>query len=218
MTDRATTTPDPCATSGDFHDLMAKIRTCKEKPPSPCQELTSRRYYFEPNPSTAQEWRAEGFYLSGIDPRVVFVCESPGKFGAEDKDQTEPSRCFAKANTSWDRRFRDTLKKHGYGNCYMTNTVKCGVRKGNRHTELELSACSCFLVRELDLLEPLVAVGVGENAHRTLRQDVLPRLRCPPVCFQITHFYARRDVDARWEREFAELKRLLARLKPRSDW
>ena len=229
MTEQAAPRADPCACPGHFHDLMTKIRKCKER--QTCLSLTSRRYYFEPNPCTAQEWRTEErAYLSGIDARVVFVCESPGKFGAE--DQAAPLRCFAKANTWQDKRFREALEKHGYENCYMTNAMKCGVRKGNRHTERELSACRPFLVRELDLLKPLVAVGVGENAYRTLRQDVLPRLRCPPVdaaghvrpqggrtvSFQITHFYARRDVDAKWEREFAELKRLLERLKPRSEW
>lgn len=213
MTDQAAPRFDPCDPSGPFGDLMTEIRACKEA--HTCRSLLSRSLYFEPNPATAEKWRADRVYQSGIDPRVVFVCESPGpRFTSQ--NEAAPSRCWV---TTWqDKRFRDTLKEYGFVNCYITNTVKCGPRRGTRHTREELSSCRIFLVRELELIKPSVVVGVGGNAHQTLREDVLPCLQCPPVLCQITHYSARRGVELKWEREFAELKRLLRRLKPRSEW
>ena len=194
---------------------MTCIRVCKEA--RTCPSLASRRYYFEPNPCTAQEWREkERVYLSGIDPRVVFVCESPGKFGSD--DQAAPLRCWAKANTWRDKRFREALERYGFANCYITNAVKCGVREGRQHKKCELTRCRRWLVRELKLIQPLVVVGVGENAYRTLCQDVLHLLDSPPEISKITHFYFRGDVWPRWEQEFPQLQRLLEHLKPRSDW
>lgn len=214
MTKQAAQIPDPRVPSGPFHDLMTKIRACKKRGTCPC--LTSRSYYFEPNPFTAREWQVEQHaYLSGIDRRVVFVCESPGRRFAS-KNEWPPSRCWAK--TSQDERFRRARKRYGFINCYITNTVKCGVRRGARHTNEQLSACRDFLIRELKLLQPLVVLAVGGNAHRTLYQDIVPRLDPPPVLFRITHYSARGDLGSKWEREFAELERLLTRLKPRSDW
>jgi uracil-DNA glycosylase family 4 len=191
---------------------MRKIRECKAA--QTCPALSSRSYYFEPNPDTAPEWQASGRYLADIDRRVVFVCESPGpQFASE--NQAAPSRCWTK--TAQDERFLRARQEYGFADCYITNSVKCGVRRGARYTDDELSSCRGFLVCELQLLQPLVAVGVGANAYRTLRRDVLPVLDSPPVLFQITHYSARGDVWARWKREFSELERLLGRLKPRSE-
>ena len=213
MNDHALPQVDPRASPGPFSDLMAEIRQCKEA--QTCPQLTSRRYYFEPNPITTHEWQASGFYLGDIYRRVVFVCESPGPQFAS-ANETSPSRCWAK--TAQDARFQEVRESHGFAGCYITNSVKCGVRAGSRHTDEELSACRVFLVRELDLLRPVVAVGMGANAYRTLRRDVLPILKSPPVLFEVTHYSARGDVRGRWEREFAELARLLIRLRPRSEW
>jgi len=212
MTGQAAPIADPCACSGPFRDLMTEIRACKER--RTCPSLISRRYYFEPNSATAEQWQEERVYLSGIDPRVVFVCESPGP-QIPSKDDAEPLRCWAEGG--WNTRFRRAREKHELMDYYITNTVKCGgVRR--RHTEHELASCRHFLVRELELIEPLVVVGVGGAAYRALRKDIVPCLRCKPVCFQITHYSARVNVGSRWEREFAGLKRLLERLKPKSEW
>jgi len=213
MTDQPASRPDPRAHSGPFRDLMTEIRACKEA--RTCPSLISRRYYFEPNPATAEQWQEEGVYISGIDPRVVFVCESPGP-QIPSKDDAEPLRCWAEGGRN--ERFREALKEYGFMNCYITNTVKCGPRRCTRHTKEELSSCRHFLVRELELIERLVVVGVGGNAYRTLRQDVRPHLGSPPVLFEITHYSARGDVWTRWESEFDELKQLLRRSKPRSKW
>jgi hypothetical protein len=85
--------------------------------------------------------------------------------------------------------------------------MKCGVRAGGRHSDAEVAACGGFLTRELDLLAPLVAVGMGGNAYRTLRHHVLPLLHCPPVLLEVTHYAARGNVWSRWNQEFADLQR-----------
>jgi hypothetical protein len=73
------------------------------------------------------------------------------------------------------------------------------------------------LVRELELIKPLVAVGVGANAMRTLRKWCVPRLENPPELFQITHYSMRGNPTSVWEQEFKELRMLLSRFKPRSE-
>jgi len=199
--------------TGAFGQLFLEIRRCKEA--RTCRSLAIRPYYFEPNPETAREWRAQGSFLCEIDRRGVFVCESPGPSGSRTKP-TIAKRCWAESPR--DKRFQEARAKYGFQDCYITNTVKCGVRRGMRHTDAELNACIGFLVRELDLIQPVVAVGVGGNAFHTLRTWVLPRLTMPPVLFQITHYSSRRNPWDPWQREFPELRRLLERLKPRLEW
>jgi uracil-DNA glycosylase family 4 len=108
--------------------------------------------------------------------------------------------------------------KYGLQDCYITNTVKCGVREGSNHSEAEFSACLGFLIQEIELVEPMVAVGVGGNAMHTLRRQVLPQLKVPPLYFQITHYSMRRNPWEAWDNEFPDLLRLLSRLKPRTQW
>jgi uracil-DNA glycosylase len=218
MTEHDVPGGEPRNPQGPFHDLMGDIRSCKRA--RTCPSLTSRGYYFEPNPVTIDQWRAEGLYKSPIDRRVVFVSESPGKTGwSEDTSRT--IRCWT--NTEYDDRFRQARERFGFINCYLTNVVKCGVRAGASHTDHELASCRRFLVRELELVRPWVVVGVGHNAYDTLRADVLrvdllPDLHPLPQPFYLTHFSAHFDVWPRWEREFGALNRLLDGLKPSSGW
>lgn len=212
MGDYGPAAPDPRVESGPFADLMAKMRQCKEA--RTCSDLRYRQFYFEPNPATVAEWRAAGFYRDSMDCRVVFVCESPSAVGSPN-DPT-PLRCWTDAGPSI--RFREVRERYGFASCYITDSVKCGVRTGSRHRDAETAACAGFLAQELDLLGPLVAVGVGAKAYSILRRHVLPLLERPPVLFEVTHYAAHRDVWGRWEPEFAELKRLLSHLKPREEW
>ena len=104
--------------------------------------------------------------------------------------------------------------RYGFENCFLTDVVKCGVRRGGRHTDAELDACGDFLARELDLVRPMVAVG--NNAMFALRR-VARRMKDPPVLFQITHYSARGNkAEREWPHEMAELRRLLELLRPRS--
>ena len=199
---------DPRDASGLFGQLLEDLLKCKER--NTCPALTRLPYYFEPNPKTTKEWRKEGMYLRGIDPRVVFVCESPGGSG-RNRGPREITRCFIGGR--YDRRFQDVRVKYGLQNCYITNTVKCGVRKEKEHSGTELDACIPFLIQELELIQPRIAVGVGENAMRTLMARVAPQLDVPLCFFEITHYSMRGDPWEKWNKEFPELLRRLWRLR-----
>lgn len=197
--------PDPRDPTGPFGTLLSEIRACKNQ--RTCSSLRSRSYYFEPNPITAGEWQAARLFCGPLDRRVVFVCESPGpQFNSVNNSQ--PSRCWSK--TWQDERFRRVRAKYGFLDCYLTNTVKCGVRSGAHHSRCEVESCRGFLLRELCTIRPQVVVAVGGNAWRTLRSDVLPLMGHPPLLFKITHYSARRDVWARWRTEFTGLQSLIA--------
>ena len=166
-------------------------------------------------------WHNKAMFLAELDRRVVFVCESPGPSG----NKMPPGivlPCFN--GSARGRRFHEIRKCYGLQNCYITNSVKCGTKSHElgKHTDNEIEACIGFLIDELELIQPMVAVGVGENAMHTLKIVVAPKMaksnRVPPVLFKITHYSMRGDPAERWRCEFEELKQLLARLKPRAEW
>lgn len=204
---------DPRRKTGGFEVLLNDVRACKTA--KTCPALNIRQFYFEPNRFTFSLWKHKGIFLEGIDHRVVFVCESPGSSAVErGAEDIEP--CFH--SSPRDRRFQEARQKYGLENCYITNTVKCGVRRGAQHTRFEIETCSRFLVREIDLLKPQVLVGIGGNAYRTLRSDTLTRLDVAPILFQMTHYSSRRNPWQFWDKEFPELLRLLTQLRPRGEW
>ena len=205
---------DPRGQKGPFEELFKKILACKSS--NACPFLRTRQFFYEPNGRTAPSWKEKGSFATGIDRRVMFVCESPGPSAAPGSPTT-PERCWS--ITPRDRRFQEVRKKYGPESCYLTNTVKCGVRRGRQHSPSEVEACKLFLVREIDLVKPQVIVTVGNNAERTLREyvlrpDLLPR---PPRLFRITHYSCRRNVWKAWDNEFPRLIELLKRLRPQND-
>lgn len=205
---------DPRDPRGAFGRLLREISACKGA--RTCPQLQVRSFYFEPNPETIEAWQQDGCYQGALDRRVVFVCESPGPSGSG-YTSIDVRRCFKESGR--DKRFKRLRQDMGLDQCYITNTVKCGVRQGRVHTDKEFQACVGFLVRELDLLQPMVAVGIGGNAMWALRTWIIPRLQlAPPVLFQMTHYAARGDVWRAWKPGAAELQRLLDRLQPRASW
>jgi len=212
---------DPTDRSDPFWQLFQEVQQCKEK--HPCAYLNKRAYYWEPNSFTVDDWRKAHLYLGDIDRRVVFVCESPGGPRPQDLRPTTPRRCWAGKGFR-DKRFEEVRKENGFQDCYITNSVKCGVRQRDRqgavHTDDEINGCISFLLRELELIQPLVVVGVGANAAAILRKWCLPRMKIRPALFRVTHYSARgRTIDLweKWKQEFQALKGLLSRLERRSE-
>jgi len=205
--------PDPRSKTGPFEVLFKDIQACKGD--QTCPSLKTRQFYFEPNRFTASLWKNKGLFAKDIDHRVIFACESPGSSAIE-RNAKDLEPCWF--SSPRDRRFEEVRRKYGLESCYITNTVKCGVRRGAQHTRFEVQSCRKFLMREFELIRPQVVVGVGGNAYRTLRIDVLPHLKRPPVLFQITHYSCRRDPWDFWDKQFPELLGLLARLRPREEW
>jgi len=205
--------PDPKSKTGRFGVLFNDIRECKNA--KHCPELNIRQFYYEPNGFTISFWNDKGLWREGIDHRVVFVCESPGPSAAEGTaEDVQP--CYHGSHR--DRRFQEVRRKYDFENCFITNTVKCGVRRGAQHSPFEIKACRGFLLCEIDLIRPQVIVGVGGNAYRTLRKDILSHLKMPPIIFKITHYSSRRNPMEYWDKEFPELIRLLDRLRPWEEW
>lgn len=207
------TLPDPRSKAGPFELLFRDIQNCKAD--RTCPSLKTRQFYFEPNSRTAPFWKESGCFSEHIDYRLMFICESPGP-SAEEGNAEDLKPCFY--GSPRDLRFQKVRQKYGLVNCYITNTVKCGVRRGGKHSRAEVEACRKFLVRETNLVEPMIIVGVGGNAFRTVRTEVLGHLKTAPILFQITHYSSRRNPWDAWDNEFPELLRLLARLRPREEW
>jgi len=207
------TRPDPRRKPGPFELLFRNIESCKAD--RTCPSLKTRQFYFEPNSRTASFWKENGCFMGHIDNRVMFVCESPGP-SAKEGNAENVKPCFN--GSTRDLRFQNVREKYNLADCYITNTVKCGVRRGGMHSEIEIESCREFLVREINLIKPMITVGVGGNAYRTLRTKVLGHLKIAPILFTITHYSSRRNPWGAWDNEFPELLRLLSRLRPREEW
>jgi uracil-DNA glycosylase family 4 len=205
--------PDPRSKTGPFERLLKEIQSCKAH--ATCPLLNTRQFFYEPNSRTASFWKERGCFSGDMDSRLMFICESPGP-SAEQGDPEDLRPCFS--GSPRDLRFQKAREKYDLANCYITNTVKCGVRQGLTHSRAEVENCRTFLVREINLLEPMVIVGVGGNAFRTLRAQVLGLVKTAPILFQITHYSSRRNPWDAWDNEFPELLRLLTRLRPRQEW
>ena len=200
------TKPDPRSKAGPFEDLFRDIQKCK-KADRTCPSLKTRQFYFEPNSHTTPIWKEGGWFSEHIDNRLMFICESPGP-SAKEGNAEDPKPCFY--DSPRDLRFQKVRQDYGLANCYITNTVKCGVRQGGKHSRAEVEACREFLLREIDLVEPMIIVGVGANAFRTLRTEVLghlKHLKTTPILFPITHYSSRRNTSDAWDNEFPELGR-----------
>jgi DNA polymerase len=101
------------------------------------------------------------------EARVMFIAEAPGRFGGEvtgvplSRDQTG-------------RRFSRLLARSGLDRdaVFVTNAVLCNPRTPeglNRPpAPAELAACSAWLARQIDLIDPLVVVTLGAVALRAL--------------------------------------------------
>lgn len=198
------TKPDPRGKAGPFEVLRREIQSCKVNS-THCPSLKTRQFYFEPNSVTASSWKKDDCFSDHIDYRVMFICESPGG-SAKEGNPEEVERCFGSPKD----RFLKVRKEYGLANCYITNTVKCGVRpEGGKHSRSEVEACREFLLREIDLIGPMIIVGVGGNAFQTLRTEILGNLKIAPILCQITHYSSRRNVWDTWKNEFPALLRLL---------
>lgn len=97
-----------------------------------------------------------------LEAKVMFVGEAPGR------DEDEQGRPFVGVSG---RLLTDIIEK-GMGvprhRVYITNTVKCRP-PGNRDPRPdEVTACSRYLARQMEVIEPAVIVALGAVAGRTL--------------------------------------------------
>lgn len=95
----------------------------------------------------------DGFYGTG---KVMFVGQRPssGKSGKSD----------LKVN-----RYYKLLKKHGFQNSHMTDLVKCRDKVGPL-TKHEKTNCIQYFLKEVEIVQPKLIVGVGAEAYKVLKQ------------------------------------------------
>ncbi len=199
--------------------LLAAQAQCKKR--ETCPDLGLRRLFFEPNPGTLDSWRDKhGFYLKGIDRRIMFVCESPSD---RRKEGIDPKHFEVEGLPGWicwdftaqDMRFREARKRYGFENCWITNTVKCGPRGNLRPggpTDREAENCSTFLQQEIEFVRPCALACMGDRAFRILLKYTLPFLTHTPAVVPLTHYSARGSLAAleeRWVEEFGRLRQTL---------
>jgi len=202
---------DPRKMDGEFNELFETMRKCKFN--KTCRQLKVRGYYYEPNAYTIIEWKKDNMFVDKIDRRVMFICESPGP-----KSNKSETIDRGWSISSKDRRFHEIKKIYGFKNGYITDVVKCGIRAGTKHKENEINNCVGYVIKEINLIKPMVAVCVGNNAYKLVRERILCKSIYKPVLFRITHYSARKNINETWSQEFKELKRLVDRLKPQEHW
>ena len=103
------------------------------------------------------------FGMGAPESRFVIVGEGPG---AEEDKQGLPF--VGRSGQLLDRVLREELGFDRQRDCYIANVVKCRP-PGNRDPEpSEIEACSPFLEAQLDAIDPVVVVTLGNFATRTL--------------------------------------------------
>jgi len=139
----------------------------------------------------------------------MFVCESPSNWPGRG-ESVEPYPCFYSSYR--DKRFQVIREEFGFGDCYITNSVKCGPRRDDAHSADEARACRGFLLREIELVKPKVVVAVGGHSKEIVSRFVLPYAKSSPKFFTVSH-YSRRVGDEEmleiWRPQFKELTDIL---------
>lgn len=201
-----------------LRQIIAAEADCKRL--ETCQRLKIRELYFEPNDGTLERWRKDhGFYLDGIDRRLMFICESP----SDRQHRTVPPHFEVNGQPGWtcwnltsqDARFREMRMKYGLQNCVITNAVKCGLQRPSTPanlTDVEIASCAGFLLQEIEAIHPQVVVCVGDVAHLIVRKHIVPTLSYAAPVIKITHYSHRcsnEDLRSRWEQELADVRRHL---------
>ncbi len=103
----------------------------------------------------------------GNDYRVMFVAESPstsGGIGIKNADQNF-------GVTGADKLFSKIREKHGLGDCYLTDFVKCGI-PGGKPTKQKIDNCVEYLKKEIEIIKPKVIVAVGKLAKEMIEDNL----------------------------------------------
>lgn len=190
-----------------------------------------------------QDKFGEGFYKRGVDRRIMFVCESPSavtpsswgtKMNECDEERWSDGDFSVAGVTGfrpWDQYtrhaalFRTFREDEGLGSCWITNVVKCGRLEGRNGLKAiedkpdpdEIGACSQFLIREVELIQPLVLACMGGWAYDKARSFLGRRLNLAqkPIPVKFWHYSARAsdvEIRANWASSLLEVQRELRSL------
>lgn len=112
------------------------------------------------------------------DARVMIIGEAPGRH------EDETGRPFAgAAGVVLD----DVLGKAGFTReeVFITAAVKCRPPKNRDPKREEMDACRCWLQGQLELIRPVVIVGLGTYGTRTLLGRTEPISKIRGVVFDL---------------------------------
>ncbi len=136
--------------SGEFHALVAEAHACVM-----C-------------PRMGKSSRIFGLSSGRPDAELLFIGEAPGRLGAN-----ETSIPFHGDRAG--ENFEHLLAQSGISryDCFITNAVLCNPKDdaGNNSTPLrsEIANCSGFLKRQIELIQPLLIVTLGNQALQALK-------------------------------------------------
>jgi len=135
--------------SREFSRLVAEVQGCTE-----CERMTVSA-------------RVLNYSAGNLRADLLFVGEAPGRLGA---DATE----IPFHGDTAGKNFEDLLKFAGISrnDVYVTNAVLCNPKdeQGNNSTPntIEISNCTQFLRRQIELVNPKIVVALGNAALRSL--------------------------------------------------
>jgi len=135
---------------------------------------------------------------------------------------TTGARCWGGDNALVTDDFWRMREMYGLQHTWITNAVKCGCSPTRKPDEAEVRACSKFLARELELLQPAIIAIVGKTKTAEIYWRAVgaasPQLESRPSVHVITHYsYARRPGGRGRMMEVwrPELERIISELRTR---
>jgi uracil-DNA glycosylase len=125
------------------------------------------------------------------EARIMFVAEAPGRLGAE------KTGIPLFGDRTGDR-FEELLQAMHWQRCdvFVTNAILCNPRDCNGNngspTSTEISNCSSFLRRTIDLVNPVVVISLGRVSLRALALVCEHHLQLRTSVGKLVHWYERR--------------------------
>lgn len=125
------------------------------------------------------------------DARIMFIAEAPGRLGAE------KTGIPLFGDRTGDR-FEELLGAMQWHRCdvFITNAILCNPRDLNGNngspSSTEISNCSSFLRRTIDLVDPLVVISLGRVALSALGMICKHDLNLRTSVGELVEWYGRR--------------------------
>jgi len=122
--------------------LNSKIRTCEK-----CKLSITRQHALI----------GEG----DINARIMFIALSPGT-----KEDVENTMFIGPSGKVLNRLFQAAgIERESV---FMTNLIKCTLPKNRKPKSNEIESCSCFVNKEIEIIQPQIIVPLGYYATRSI--------------------------------------------------
>lgn len=144
-----------------FRGLNSEIRKCRK-----CRLWTTRMHALP----------GEG----KISSRLTLVAQAPGY-----NEDREGRMFIGPSGKKLDEMFTEIGVERE--EIFMTNILRCVLPKGGRPRQDEIEACTPYLDREIDLINPKIISTLGYFAARYVfkKYDIESELRFPEVCGRV---------------------------------